>query len=71
MTDWENIRDECVERLNACDSPAEVEKSLMILWVGWWSCLPPFKRVVLDTVEEKIKADAVEEFDRLVKEEKE
>lgn len=71
MKDWEKIKAECVERLKACEGPADLERDLMILWVGWWSCLPKFKRMILSEVEDKMKADAVaygEELDKRNKE---
>lgn len=71
MKEWEKIRNECVERLNACESPADTEKTLMVLWVGWWSCLPKFRRTALSVVEDEMKADSLayaEELDKRKKE---
>ena len=71
MKEWENIRNECVNRLMECDGPADVEKTLMVLWVGWFAGCPKVRREMLSGVEEKMKADAIdfsEELDRKNKE---
>ena len=71
MKEWEKIRNECVERLNACNGPADLEKNLMVLWVGWWSCVGKYKRITLNSIENEMKADAVaygEELDKRNKE---
>ena len=71
MKDWEKIKAECVERLNACECPADLERDLMVLWVGWWSCLPKFRRTMLSAVEDEMKADAVAYGEELAKKNKE
>lgn len=69
--EWEKIRNESVERLKECKCPADLEKNLMVLWVGFWSCLPKHRRILLSCVEDEMKADAVAYGEELAKKNKE
>ena len=69
--EWEKIRNECIEHLKECKRPADVEKNLMVLWIGWWSCLPKHRRVMLNCVEDEMKADSVAYAEELDKKKKE
>ena len=70
-SEWEKIRSECIDHLKECKGPADVEKTLMVLWVGWWSCLPKFKRMMLSAIEDEMKADSVAYAEELDKKNKE